>query len=463
MRSRRLLGILACVLLLSHCTDLGPDHAAKATAPPVLELTRSPPPSQHGKLYGRLIVHSEPPATVSIDGPRTNRHDTPPRDKYDLPPDHYKVQLTRSGYQTWTAKIEITPQSTVTLDVHLQPLFKTILLSPTCPLREIKTVQWEDDDTLFYAVEDCEIDSEEPKDWCCYRYHLDSDTLEKIQVNSQVSETVRAELGLCPLDGEPQPPRALCRQHTLLSESPDGRHMVYGLPALRHDPEGQPACDCYHLWYADLAGYRRDALGEVPAERDNDKPDLIWDREGKWVLIDALDEPRTLYLARPDLLRGIWFRRFPLADQARPYLPGLQPCFSPDGSQIAFVATTWIDGRDSQATWVTDLESRTRQAITVSKQIGLLQWSEDGRYLYILDLARSRALYRVDLESGQEVILYKDLPLPGATQAYAYETGLPSPDMYHWALSPDETKLVYRGANGQEPLLWAIVQFIPQE
>jgi len=91
----------------------------------------------------------------------------------------------------------------------------------------------------------------------------------------------------------------------------------------------------------------------------------------------------------------------------------------------------------------------------------LLQWSPDARYLYIFDIV-GRTLYRVDFakKPPREEILATGLPLfEGLKLSYEeIDMGFRSPGEEFWALSPDETKIVYRGAEGGG---WSIVEIAP--
>jgi len=236
--------------------------------------------------------------------------------------------------------------------------------------------------------------------------------------------------------------------------------MIYAPPEVWYGPDGKtPWGGLFNLWHADVEGKNRVFLGQASLSGEAGKPGLVWSPGEDFVIVDVSYDAAVFYLAKTD---GSFFQRFPSGQEVHSYLR-IPPRFSGDEEKIAFVGTTQDARGMHHATWVATTLNGGRDLAKLSDHIGLLQWSPDSRYLYILDIVGTRTLFRVDLSEAapREEILVAGLPIPAIAEDMTYEAGLGLPDMYNWALSPDEAKIVYRGADGTT-LMWGILQVAPE-
>lgn len=465
---------VSCTLLLFSCLAgclAAPVSPTPEPTPVPATRTRTRPLPTHTPAAptplpaGKLVVRSTPAgATIRLNDSALGE---PTPWEGELPVGEYEVQLSLSSYEPWKETVEITRGATVTIDAQLEfSKQATVLQSDEWfELRGLRLtvqfVQWDPDGKLRYAVGD---NVDEPKDWAWFAHDVRTGVTEELPPPvSQVSDEVRAELGLCSLDEEPMTmtETSPCWVETVLTESPSGKHMVYAPPDHVYRPDGTPYDVCYRLWHADTEGRNRVLL--APQEgclhggaEDAARPDVIWSPREDWILVDLPYEAMNVYLAKTD---GSVFTRFPPSEGLSTYRGGLMPVFSPDGAKIAFVATPGnYHLRGDPATWVLDVEGGDPEK--VSDQIGLLQWSADGRHLYIFDLAWTHTLYRVDLteEPPRETSLAAGIPSGHSRRPSPYYVSLwESP----WALSPDETMVAYYGVDGKGH--FGILQFAPGE
>ncbi len=454
MRFSHIWGVWVLMFLLSGCGSIASSPyrptAAVANTPPSPCICVPPTPTLESS--GWLVVRSEPPgAMLRIDC--RQRGQTPW--KGELSTGWHELEITLPGYERWVTETEIVSKSVVTVQANLQFHFQVTLL----PLQQggsrwLTFVEWDADGKgLRYALGDS---LDEPKDWEWYRYDLITDQEERLlPPQSQVSDQVRAKLGLCPLDKKLSSWQ--CRLATVLAEAPSGIHMVYAPPHMLETP-GMPSLCEFNLWHADVLGQNQVYLGRVIMDGEcGAKPSVIWSPKEDWVLINASYDGGIFYLAKVD---GTFFERFPLSRQVRTYLE-IPPQFSPDGEKIAFVGTMY-EQKMIHNTWLARVSSGAREVTKISDHIGLLQWASDSRRLYIFDIANTHAVYRVDLSEAlpQEKVIVGGLPFPTIVETN-YEWGLGQPDMYHWALSPDENRIGYCGVDGKH-YMWGILQFAPE-
>ncbi len=457
MRLKNGLGILTLALLLAQCAS--PLHRTTAPSGPTGVPTASPPaPTSTPLQTGHLVILTDPPgASVWVD--RSPQEGVTPWEG-DLPPGRHDLELTLPGYKKWPGQVDMAAGDTITVEVPMQSCFRVLFSLGKEPGKELAFLGWEADGrALRYAFEDRDLPSEEPKDWTWYRYNLLTDEVEALPPPpSHVSDEVRAELGLCPLDRRQA--EGLCRLATVLYEAPSGTHMVYAPPEVVCNPAGGiPCLGVFNLWHADVQGENRVFLGRPRFGGEGGRPGLIWSPREDWVLIDVTYEIGDFYLARVD---GTFFEHFfpvpidPVSSGEVSIYLSIHPSFSPDGGHIAFIGTK--EGR--HATWVMALDG-SNHVWKVSDHIGLLQWSPDAHYLYIFDIV-GRTLYRVEPAemSPREEIMVTGLPLyEGLELGYEkVHLGFGSPGWQFWALSPDETKIVYRGV-GEE---WGVVEIAPE-
>jgi Tol biopolymer transport system component len=302
---------------------------------------------------------------------------------------------------------------------------------------DIKAIEWEQDSSAIrYAIGDhCAY---EPKDWMWWRYDLKVNTKEALPApGSKVDDSVRTRLRL-----RLNRSKVECDWPSYLSEAPSGTQFVYA-PGDIASTAGNYRIPDFKLWRADINGKNQAFLGDVGEAMAVD-----WSPREDWILIhtNTYDVPDE-HIAKTD---GSFFAR--LADLIKPtleYPTGLIPRFSPDSEKLVVIGGA--PGSTDYATWIIDIDSWN--ANRVSERAGLIHWSADLRYLYILDQepylmstwqhrddAFEFNLYRVDLTSAppREELLAERLPWQ--------RTGSPANDAV-WAVSPDGAKIAYAGLN----------------
>jgi dipeptidyl aminopeptidase/acylaminoacyl peptidase len=94
-----------------------------------------------------------------------------------------------------------------------------------------------------------------------------------------------------------------------------------------------------------------------------------------------------------------------------------------------------VDGEAPELVWA--FAGETRKEWGESPRLGIVQWTEDGRYLYASRSAREtweRGLVRFDLQRGQEEVLVLDTHL--------YRS---------WTVAKDGSRIVFRRSDGDRP------------
>lgn len=471
----KLLALLIVAFLVVSCGG-SPVPTVESTQPPATSTTPGPrptlarptvsphmPPTPTDLPPTRLLVESTPAgASIRLDG---NELDAVTPWEGEISPGTHQIELTLPEYEPWQEEVGIGPGITLRVEAQLaESCHFTVLeneewYGPEGIWATVQSVQWEPDgQALRYAVGH---NRDEPKDWLWFRYDVSTDAAKVVPAPArQVSDEVRAELGLCPLAQEKT---ITCTVATLLSESPSGRYMVYAPPdELLYGPDGKTLWGgCFKLWHADTEGRGQVLLGPqlgcLSTAGEGGRPRVVWSPREDWILIDDSYEIANAYLAKTD---GSVFTRVPRTEDLYVYLNGALPVFSPDGARIAFIGTSGDPGkRAGYATWVIDVEGDHLER--VSDQLGLLQWSSDSRYLYVFEFAWKRALHRIDLTQTppQETVLAIELPIGPYSSSRLPDYATVWESM--WALSPDETRVACYGVD--EKGRFGFLRFVPGE
>lgn len=453
MTAHRRVVSLILVFLMGACVSSPADQTTPAVMTPTKTSTRRVPastlPAPTEAPPGRMRLSSVPPgATIRLDG-IVLEGETPWG--VDVQPGKHEVQMELAAYKPWTKEVEVASGSTIRIEAQLEHLLPiTVLIAENWP--EVAHVQWEQDGKRLRFAVGHYVDAQDT--WSWYLHDLTTGVTEEVEPpSSNVSDEVRADLGLCPLDLGSR--TITCTVATVLYESPSGNHMVYAPPEVWYGPDGKtPWGGHFRMWYGDTQGLNRVYLG--PPEGDlflgeGGKPWVIWSPREDWVIIDSSYDVPELYLAKAD---GSVFTRFPPGvdpDEGPKiyYAPSISPVFSPNGEAVAFVGM--IEGKGG--VWVIDVEGRHLEK--VSDRIGLLQWSTDGNHLYLLQLGNfAGTLYRIDMraDAHRETTVATDLPFGGAHSSSCGRD---------WALSPDEAVVAYYGVDPDGH--FGIVELRPEE
>lgn len=179
------------------------------------------------------------------------------------------------------------------------------------------------------------------------------------------------------------------RQYAVPSWSPDGRWMV----AMGCDEKG---CRLYRM-RPNGSGLR--AITKGPYDYYPD-----WSPDGEWIVFTRQDrqeqyEAFHLYLVRPD---GSYIKRISTGK-----LEGFSPRWSPDGKQIAFQADSGLDAMGFQSThiYVMDREGSNLRQVTTGDHLDDFYpcWSPDGSRIAF---ARAQMIYRPDDPLGLYSYIY---------------------------------------------------------
>lgn len=217
---------------------------------------------------------------------------------------------------------------------------------------------------------------------------------------------------------------------------PDGTHITY--------TTATPLKTSYERAKGTEYAYYKTALaeGSEPQEvlpKGEDRKRLTWSPDGHGF---AWAE------------RGDLFFKTPEADSARNLTEDFrQPLSESDSTKRSFSLEEWhpdsngfllraqdgyylmMEGEEPELVWA--FPGETREEWGKAPQLGIVQWTEDGRYLYASRSARDRwerGLVRYDLENRQEEILVLDS------------------DLYRgWTVAKDGSRIVFRHSDGDRP------------
>jgi Tol biopolymer transport system component len=149
---------------------------------------------------------------------------------------------------------------------------------------------------------------------------------------------------------------------------------------------------------------------------------LRWSPDGSAILYTTTSHPGTLAIVHPD---GTGFRQ--LAGMSGADL--LEPEWSPDGRQIAFVRQT----SSCEQLWVMDADGSHQQRLNVAASVCRLQWSPDGRDILFMGTPSP---------SGMWLVHPDGTGFRPFTLTCAGCPPVPLFDAMRW--SPDATQLAFR-------------------
>jgi Tol biopolymer transport system component len=300
-----------------------------------------------------------------------------------------------------------------------------------------------DGQSLIYAIQGDGI-SKEGKDWIWWQFNLV--TREKSSLlppKSEIIETTRQSLGLCPLANDESTDIALCPAYSILIESPVSDQIVFSPLAYREE-----------TWLSNKDGSNSQKL-DIPGS-----PVYVdWSGDGRWLIIGigsfGLPGQRLYFLVSSD---GSVMERFDqLTGRYSLHVSGLFPKFSPDGTLLAYVGAqnpeTYVES--DYKLYSLDLDSFESKLI--SDRFGPFQWAENGSGLYVLEKgvfpvtdnpldfdARYATLYYVNLaqEKLQESELTRNILYYPKNNSSAWL----------WSYSPSSNAIAYVGLQPGEEL-----------
>lgn len=345
-----------------------------------------------------------------------------------------------------TVDMDTTPDSnqltvTLTIDsVQSQSAldYQFIPLDIALGREALAIVFWDDEHSLVYATAS---GITEPKDFDWWHYDLL--TQQKRQLpppSSAVSNEVRQKLNLCPLDLSDWTDSTECWVTSILFESPVSDLMLYS-PVSYYAGE---------LWLANKDGSQAMKIGDF-------RPSYAqWSSDGKWLItgnhFPGAPGQETHYLIATD---GTFIETLSKVTETDHFLlNGLYPEFSSDGQELAYVGSKIYESVNENDYHLYSLDLNTFESQVISERVGLFQWSNDGRGMYILDNAlnlleesresRSTSLYSIDItqEPFQETLIANEI-------TYHPPNSLGT---WYWAYMPATKALAYVGFEQKEKL-----------
>jgi hypothetical protein len=287
------------------------------------------------------------------------------------------------------------------------------------------SIKWADDgQSLIFSL----IDPQWPyhvrflpvyQNW--WQYNLGSGENQPLPpLQSRVTDAVRQSLGVCPFSS---PESASYPCLTTLQETPTSNRILYS--------SIETGIIDNNTWLANIDGSDSIFLDDIGSPED-----VIWSSDGQWLLTGhywGVDSSHLYYLVSSD---GTFVENLETLTGTSHYrLQGPRPTFSPDGKKLAFVGietngkrlpVEQLDLEEAYNIYLLDLNSMELEV--VSQRFGLLQWSQDGDGLYVLDGAANTSshtgeyilagiqyasLYYIDLtdETYPEQKLASDIPI----------------------------------------------------
>jgi hypothetical protein len=258
-------------------------------------------------------------------------------------------------------------------------------------------------------------------------------------LQTRVTNAVRQSLGICPFNS---PETATYPCLSTLQESPISNRIVYSSGTLGFIDR--------NTWLANLDGSDSIYLEDIRGGPE----DVIWSSTGQWLLIGhywGVDGSHLYYLVSSD---GTFVENLEeLTSTSHFRVQGPKPAFSPDGQKLAFVGIEtdgepwngkpWsyeiLDQEEAYNIYILDLNTLAFEI--VSPRFGLIQWSQDGSGLYVLDGAANTSSHTLDYILGG--VQYTDFYYIDLTQETYSEQKLAGdiplylPYISAWAYSPE--------------------------
>jgi len=299
--------------------------------------------------------------------------------------------------------------------------------------------------------------------------------------------------------------------------SRDGKHILYTTP-----PEGEHSLGIEHISASGRSiGWR--ILASVPASGGNGKP-LPGDKEGKDIRLFNYQGGNRVSPDGKMIIAGAWTpedvsseyfypkaRLWKLAidgsestqitKEQGPFLDS-SPCWSPDGTKIAFVRIQLINGNTDEMgdndIYVVDSSGGEPEVLVSGDGKGIfsLVWSPDGEMLAYFTNEKEPpfATYlNVTNIKNRESRIVSEVPNAGLSYELAWspdskkvafndsdnniikvvsisdggfnevKTGLADVFMYHFDWSPDGERFVFSGWKGGVNEFWFLEHFLPEE
>jgi len=326
---------------------------------------------------------------------------------------------------------QITPTTTPIMEATSYEYFA---VRPRDTIRFLTFVAWEPDGyTLRYATQDDwtlnNWPSSEAQDWLWWQYDLQSGTQIPLPPpQSRVSSETRQMLSLCTFRKIGDESAEPCPGYSMLVESPFSEQIVFA-PITTGDGE---------TWLANTNGSTAkriengDGLPLAPSY-------VEWSSDGRWLIVGnyayLLPKNQILFLMATDgsFVQGLE----QITGYGLTHVNGLYPRFSPDGHSLAYVATDKEDPMDPDGYKLFVLDLNTLESTIITERVGLFQWADSGRGVYVLDGAVfppgatastgqvMTNLYYIDLDQSppKETILARGIPYfpqSDSTSLWAY-------------------------------------------
>jgi hypothetical protein len=279
----------------------------------------------------------------------------------------------------------------------------------------------------------------EAKDWSWFHHNLlNGENLAIAPPQSIVNAETRIRLNLCPLDETEWTGSVKCNRLTTLIESSTNEMIVYS-PILEDSfNEGE-------LWLSDVDGSNAQKLADFAPFYAH------WSNDGRWLVtgrqFPGLPGQVTHFLVATDGSFIEALQQISGIDSF--YLNGLFPEFSPDGSYLLFAGSEIPESREEDDYNLYILNLDNLEVRLASERLGLFQWAEDSKGIYVLDGAfspfdvsessqiRETNLYYVSItnDAKKESLIASGIPFYPLN---AYGT-------WNWAYSPEQHAIAYVG------------------
>ncbi len=382
---------------------------------------------------GRLVIHTTPPgAEVILDGQIVGRS---PLDVVTSPGAH-RLALNLEHYLGWQDIVQVTTGVTSVIDIKLEFQPYELCKVETSVVSRIISLEWTSDNKLRYAILSKlrPIQGTRPQEWSWWTFDPAIYSKQPYAYPSApIHDPVLESLGIYP-------------NRAALSVSPDGTRLIYTVfDECRQQVGDCPSGYCLFLdcpvWQATADGIDRILLGWTPTPATA----AFWSPDGTWAMIYSWDEggPPWRHLARTD--GTFWKEIEQYAGLANVFGCASSPVFSPDSEWLVIEA----DGLQADCIcviWVVNLATGRAFQVGAPRCLqGPVYWSEDSRYLFVLD---DGVLYRFAQEDNftEPDILSAKIPAPFA------------PDLI--AVSHDQTLIAL--ANVEKNRALVIIQFAPR-